>query len=534
MAYREVTMLEIKEVLRQWLAGEGIRCIARRVGVARNTVRHYVEVATACGLTRDGGAETLTEELLAEVVRRLDQRHEQPRGESWVRCEEQREFIARRLDDGLRLTKVRKLLGRTGVEVPYATLHRYASIELGFGRGTPTIPVADCKPGKELQLDTGWMGNLEPDEQGVRRRFRAWIFTSVFSRHRFVYPCFRETTADAIEACEAAWRFFGGVFEVLIPDNTKAIVKEPDPLSPLIVTAFLEYAQARGFVIDPARVRHPQDKGRVERAVRPTRDDCFAGEHLHTIEASRCHAVGWCLRDYGMRRHTRTQRLPLEYFEAEERAHLLPEPTTVYEVPLWCEPKVARDQHAQVAKALYSLPRRFVGTYLQARADRMTVRFYDGALLVKTHPRKAPGERSTDPADFPSERAAYALRDIAFLERQAGTHGEAVGHFARRLLEGPLPWTRMRRVYSLLGLCRRYGSERVAEVCGQALAVDMLDVRRLRRMLERGSHPALSAAPRPSAIPQCRYLRPAHQYALPLTGGEQARSDHHHDEGDDR
>jgi hypothetical protein len=46
----------------------------------------------------------------------------------------------------------------------------------------------------------------------------------VFSRHRFVWPCFRETTETAILACEAAWEFFGGVFEVLIPDNTMAIV----------------------------------------------------------------------------------------------------------------------------------------------------------------------------------------------------------------------------------------------------------------------------------------------------------------------
>ena len=50
------------------------------------------------------------------------------------------------------------------------------------------------------------------------------------SRHRFVYPTFEETTARAIEACEAAWEFFGGVFAVIIPDNTKAIIIDPDPL----------------------------------------------------------------------------------------------------------------------------------------------------------------------------------------------------------------------------------------------------------------------------------------------------------------
>ena len=83
------------------------------------------------------------------------------------------------------------------------------------------------------------------DEAG----FRAWIFTPVLSRYRFVYPVFRETTETAIEACEAAWAFFHGVFRVLIPDNTKTIVQRADPLEPRLTAAFLEYAQARGFVI---------------------------------------------------------------------------------------------------------------------------------------------------------------------------------------------------------------------------------------------------------------------------------------------
>src|SRR6185436_10073711 len=108
---------------------------------------------------------------------------------------------------------------------------------------------------------TGWVGWLTlPLLQKRQWRFRAWIFTAVRSRHRFVYPTFEETTARAIEACEAAWTFFGGVFKVLIPDNTSAIISTADPLTPRITPAFLEYAQTCGFHIDPARVRRPRDK----------------------------------------------------------------------------------------------------------------------------------------------------------------------------------------------------------------------------------------------------------------------------------
>ncbi len=514
MAYREVTVEEIKEVLRRWLSGEAIRSICRQGVADRKTARRYVGAARECGLDRGDAAPALSEELLCAVVARLQPVRARVHGSGWERCTAERDFIAQRLKGGLRLTKIRRLLRRRGVDIPYATLWRFASGELGFGQTRATMPVADCGPGEEVQVDTGWMILLKPDLAGRRRRFRAWIFTAVRSRYRFVYPVFGETTQTAIEACEAAWGFFGGVFKVLIPDNTKAIVQKADPLSPKITLGFLEYAQARGFVVDTTRVRAPRDKARVERAVVDVRHDCFGGEELLDLEHARQHARDWCALEYGMRRHSTTQRIPREHFEAEERAALLPAPTEPYDVPLWCQPKVHRDQHAAVAKGLYSLPRRFRGRTLRARADRSTVRFYDGATVVKAHPRVAAGKRSTDPTDFPPEKAAYALRDLDFLKRRAAEYGDAVGRYAVALLDSPLPWTRMRTVYALLGLAKRYGPTRLNEACATALDVDMIDVYRLRRLLERAPAASTSAAPR--TLPAARFLRPAKQFALPF------------------
>jgi transposase len=507
-------MVEVKEVLRQWLSGKGLKSIARWVRVDRNTVRRYIQVAKGCGLHEASGVEALTEERLGLILETLRVTATgRPRGDRRELCERHREAIQKLVDRRIRLTKVRKLLLRQGIDIPYPTLYRFATSELSFGKRPATIPVADCGPAEEAQVDTGWMGSLEPDETGRRRRFRAFVFTSVCTRYRFVYPTFSEGTADAIEACEEAWAFFDGVFKVLIPDNAKAIVLLADPCGARLVPAFLEYAQSRGFLVDPTRVRSPQDKGRVERAIQHVRDDCFAGEKLKTIEEARRHARQWCLADYGTRRHTRTLRMPREHFEAQEKRYLLPAPAEPYDIPLRATPKVARDQHASVARALYSLPRAFLGKTLEAVADRLTVRFYHGRTLIKVHPRKPPGGRSTDPADFPPVQAACALRDIDFFRSRAREHGDAVGRFAEALLAGPLPWTRMRRVYALLGLCRRYGDQRVDKACALALEVAMINVRRLERMLQLPPAPvALPAAPR--AAPTSRYLRPPSQYAL--------------------
>jgi Mu transposase, C-terminal domain len=512
--YREVTMLEVKEVLRLWREGVPTKRLAAQLGLDPKTVRRYLRAAAAAGLRADGSA--VSDEEVREVLLALQPVGGRPRGDGWARCETQREAIRRWLTDGLRLTKIRKLLLRQGVGIAYPTLYRFAVLELQFGQTATTIPVLDGPPGQELQVDTGWVGWLTLPSAAKRRRFRAWIFTAVRSRHRFVYPTFEETTARAIEACEAAWAFFGGTFTVLIPDNTKAIITQADPLAPRITPAFLEYAQARHFHIDAARVRHARDKGRVERAVPTVRDDCFAGEVLTTLDDARTHAVHWCLDDYGLRRHSRTQRRPLEHFRAEEQPVLRPAPATPYDIPRWSEPKVARDQLATVDKATYSIPHRYVGQILVARADAQIVRFYLRGLLIKTHPRQPPGRQSIDATDYPVERSIYAFRNVDALRQQAEQVGETIGRYASALLDSPLPWTRMRRVYALLGLVRRYGPARVTAACTVALAADMLDVRRVQRMLEHGAVPPPDA-PIARTLPRARYLRPATQYALPLT-----------------
>jgi transposase len=511
--YREVTMIELKEVLR--LRGEGLpkKRIAAQLGLDPKTVRRYLEVAATAGVQLTAGA--VSDDEVRAVLLGLHPAGGRPRGEGWTRCLDQRPAIERWLSDGLRLTKIRKLLARQGVAINYPTLHRFAVLELQFGKTASTIPVLDGEPGHELQVDTGWVGWLTL-LHGTRRRFRAWIFTAVRSRHRFVYPTFEETTARGIEACEAAWEFFGGIFKVIIPDNTKAIITDADPLAPRITPAFLDYAQARHFHIDAARVRHARDKGRVERAVPGVRDDCFAGEVLTTLDDARVHARHWCLEDYGLRRHSRTQRRPLEHFQAEEQPVLLSVPTTPYDIPLWSEPKVARDQLVVVDKARYSIPHPYIGQWLTARADAQIVRFYARGLLMKTHPRQPPGGQSIDASDYPVERSVYAMRNVTALRRQAEQAGEVIGRYAAALLDSPLPWTRMRRVYALLGLVRRYGGARVTEACTVALAADMLDVKRLQRMLEQATTSTAAPSPPARVIPLARYLRPATQYALPL------------------
>src|SRR6266581_3390932 len=68
MVFREVSVIEIREVLRAWLAGKSERAVAAQAGVDRKTSKRYVTAAVAAGLSRAGGEEQLTDELIGQVV----------------------------------------------------------------------------------------------------------------------------------------------------------------------------------------------------------------------------------------------------------------------------------------------------------------------------------------------------------------------------------------------------------------------------------------------------------------------------------
>jgi transposase len=527
MAFREVAVTEIREVLRAWLSGTGLRQVAARAGVDRKTARRYVQAAVEAGLARDGGLGQLTDELVGQVAQAVRPARPGGHGRAWDQLEARQEQIAKLVKQGLSVVKIGVLLERQGVVVPYRTLHRFCVERCGFGRAASTVRVADGEPGVECQLDFGYLGLLADPVTGRQRKVHALIFTACYSRHMFVWLSFTQTLAAFIGGCEAAWVFFGGVFKVLIPDNASAIVAGADAVNPRFTAGWLDYAQHCGFATDPARVRSPQDKPRVERAVQYVRGNFFAGEHFACLADAQAGVEAWCRDVAGMRVHGTIQARPAEVFAAGEAAVLLP-PSLPYDVPVFTKVKVHRDFHVEVGRALYSAPKEYLGCHLDARADAALVKLFHRGQLVKTHPRQQPGRRMTDPADLPAEKTTYAMRDVASLAKTARRHGDNVGVYAERLLDTDLPWTKMRQVYRLLGLVRRYGPSPVDTACARALELDVVNVTKIASMLERATEntpppprPAVSAAARFARDPA--EYRPAGTQLTLIDGGEVTR-----------
>ncbi len=510
MAFREVAVTEIREVLRAWLSGCGLRRVAEQAGVDRKTARRYVEAAAGAGLVRDGGMGQLTDELVGQVAQAVRPARPGGHGLAWEQLESCREHIEAQVKAGLSVVKIGVLLERRGVVVPYRTLHRFCVERCGFGKTAATVRVADGEPGAECQVDFGYLGLLADQVTGQRRKVHALIFTACYSRHMFVWLTFSQTLTALIAGCDAAWEFFGGAFRVLVPDNASAIVADADAVNPRFTAGWLDYAQHCGFATDAARVRSPKDKPRVERNVQYVRGNFWAGETFTSLADAQARAEAWCRGTAGMRVHGTIAARPAEVFAEHEASALLPLPAA-YDVPVFTTVKVHRDFHVEIGRSLYSAPKEYLGCRLDARADLALVKLYHRGQLVKAHPRAEPGRRVTDPADLPEHKSVYAMRDVASLAAAARRHGDAIGAYAEQLLDTDLPWTKMRQVYRLLGLVRRYGPGPVETACQRALDLDVVNVTKIASMLEKATEGA-PLPPHPATAGAARFARDPAEY----------------------
>ena len=491
--------------------------IARATGLSRVTVNRYVAQAEQLGLSQTGPPPS--EEQLIELARVAHQglahARAQPTG---ALLEPYTERLAAWIGDGLQLSRVHELLGAE-VRVSYTSLRRFL-LRSGLLRRSvrTTVRVALSTPGEIAEMDFGRLGTLVHAETGARQTVWALAVVLPFSRFAFVWPVVHQTLDEVIAGLEATWRFFNGIPKRLIVDNFPSTVAGPDALEPRLTRGFLEYSQARGFLVDPARVRHPRDKPHTERFIAYVQRRFWQGGTFVDLADVGVQAEVWSRQVAGQRRHGTTAEQPIDVFEQHERMHLLPFDGVAFDVPLWRTVSVHLDHHVSFQSALYSAPwdRCPPRTRVEVRGDHQLVRLYAHGELVAVHARKPKGGRATDPAHYPPERVAYALRSPQRMVQQARFLGSHVGAFTERLLAEPHPWAKLRQAQKLLRLAERYGAERTDQACAYALSFELLNVRRLEHILERAlDQPANGSAVVPEAVVELECAALSSRFARP-------------------
>ena len=387
MAYKEVSRVDIAEVIRRWQKGNSQRHIASGVGLSRDTVRKYLGAAKEAGISREGPDPTEEQLSRLAALSRTGPRKAVAPAEGLL--EPWGDQIYRWITvDRLQVTRIRELLDQRGCQVSYTSLRRFLQRRNWRGRSARTVRMEQSGPGEVAELDFGRLGVIQDQETGRRCTVWALIVVLAYSRHSFLWPTYSQKLEEVIAGLEAAWAFFGGIPQYLVIDNFPAAVAGADALHPKLTRGFLEYSQHRGFITDPARVRHPKDKPRVERGVQYVRERFFKGSDFKDLAHLRDEAARWCRDVAGLRTHGTTRRQPLQVFVDEELRILAPWDGEPYEVTDWRTAKVHPDHHVACQYALYSVPSALCppGQRVEIGLDAKLVRIYHQGRLVKVHP----------------------------------------------------------------------------------------------------------------------------------------------------
>jgi transposase len=488
MARRSFEVIDIVEVLQHWHAGRSKAVIATSLGVDRKTIAKYVAPAEAAGLSP--GGEALGRAEWAALVSGWfpELTDKSARSRTYAAIDQHRDRIEEMLTTNTASTVHQRLRDEHGLAVGISSFRRY--VWLAFpdkvAREKVTVLRPDVAPGEETQIDYGFLGNWTDPKTGKNRRVWAFVAVLACSRHMFVRPVLVMDQRSFVTSHVAAFGFFRGVTRRLVPDNLATGVDRPDLYDPKLNRSYGELAAHYGTLIDPARVRKPKDKPRVERQMPYVRDSFWRGRTFTSEAEMQSAAVTWCSEVAGIRHHRGLEGAsPLSVFQALEADALLPLPRTCFELSSWSTPKVGPDCYIKVGGALYTVPWRLIGRTLDARQGERAVEVFLDGNLVKTWARIERG-RQTDYADYPPEKVAFFMRTPVWCRRRAAELGPAVSELVEGLLE-PNVLHHLRAAQGVLGLVDRYGATRLDAACRRAILVGDPSYRTVKGILVAGT-----------------------------------------------
>lgn len=485
--------------------GWSLRRIEEATGVRRETVARYLRwagirvrpprarklgLAKAASLvsTDPPSPSPAESKPASEVSTDLERGPPAAAAQSDSLCEPHREWITTALEHGRNAMSIwQDLVDRHGFAGRYSSVKRFvhelrgSAVQLAH----PTIVTA---PGEEAQVDFGDGPMVRDPSTGKYRRTRLFALTLGWSRKAVWLLCWKSSSRVWCELHEEAFRRLGGVVRVVVLDNLKEGVLEPDVYDPALNPLYRDCLAHHGVVALPARVGHPDRKGKVERSIGYAQGTPLKGQRFETLEEAQAYLDRWTERWADTRIHGTTKRQVAAMF-AEERPHLralAPEPFRYYQHGLRT---VHLDGCVEVEAAYYGAPPGWIGREVAVQWDGIAVRLIDpkSGGLLREHRSKPRGWRHVHPSDRPARTPSTTIQLLARARRVGVEVGRVCDAIHARSGEAGV-----RRVLGVLSLAKKHGPKPVEDACRAALEVGFPDYRFVRKWLERHPHAPLT------------------------------------------
>lgn len=319
------------------------------------------------------------------------------------------------------------------------------------------------------------MDIVNPDTGEVKT---AQIFVAVLGASNYTFACatWSQKLEDWLDAHVQAFEFFGGVPELLIPDNLRSAVRKTHRYEPEINASYLQLAAHYQTVVVPARPYKPKDKAKAEVAVQIVERWIMARLRHQTFFtlASLNQAISVLLDDLNQRPFKKLPGTRLSQFEQLDKPVLNALPVDRYQYVHIKQARVHIDYHIEYDKHYYSVPHSLVKQEVEVHASSSAVAIYHHGQRVASHPRSyRHGAHSTLAEHMPqSHRSMSEWSPARFL-----SWAEDIGSETREVVNKVLQEKRhkeqsYRRVLALLSNAKKYDRERLNNACARALLIN--------------------------------------------------------------
>lgn len=362
------------------------------------------------------------------------------------------------------------------------------------------------KAGEQMQVD--WAGQRFPirdRETGEDRPSNLFVACLCASGLIYAELCWSQTQEDWIGAHVRALEYFGGVPEIVVPDNTKTAITRPCRYEPEENPTYAEMAQHYGMAVIPARVRRPRDKAKGENSVQQAERRILAKLRNVTFFnlADGNQGVLGLLEELNDRERSDLGLSRRELFEKIEKSVLRPLPAERFYPYLQKKVRVGPDYHVEFERHYYSVPYQLVKQELNLKATGQIVELFSKSKSVARHQRMYRPGHSTISEHMPTAHREYLGWSPERLVSWARKSGEHTSRLAEQILQSRShPQQGYRSCLGLMSLGTKYGNERLEAACAHALRIQNPTYKSVKSILQTGLDRRPPAEEGPSASSQ--------------------------------
>jgi transposase len=330
---------------------------------------------------------------------------------------------------------------------------------------------------------------VDPETGEIRQ---AQIFIGVLGASNFTFAeaTWTQSLPDWTASHVRMFAYFGGVSELLIPDNLGSGVAKACRYEPEVNPTYQELATHYDTAVLPTRQASPRDKAKVETGVQVAERWILAPLRNHTFfslsELNR--EIARLLDALNSRPFQKLKGTRRSLFESVDRPALKPLPSTPYEYAEHRKARVNIDYHIAVQNHFYSVPHRLLRKQVDVRLTASTVEvLYDGRRVAAHVRSRRKGGFTTDPAHRPKAHQEHLDWTPSRMIRWAEKTGPHTAAIITRILETkPHPEQGYRPCLGILRLGDRYSPERLEAACQRALTIRGVSYRSIKSILEHG------------------------------------------------